>query len=298
MEDPGALHERFLQALPDDRRQTFDRPELASSLERLFLEGKSVWPGLSVTVGELAAHIAAALPAQADFESLDSLFGADLFLACACAHGDAAALRELERHHIRSIDLYLARLNLEPDLLEEAKQLVRDKLLVGPRPRIADYSGRGELRSWLHATATRTALNLLRGRRRELRASDEQLFDLPSLNADPETQVLRERYLEDFTAAFREALASLTARQRVLLKRHFVDGLGTDGLGALYRVHRVTALRWLTQTRERLAARTHKALWRRLGLDRREFESVVRLVRSQLDFSIRSFLAVETNQGL
>jgi RNA polymerase sigma-70 factor, ECF subfamily len=294
MENRGTLHDSFLEALPLDRRARFEEAELAPALERLVAEGRAAWPQVAVDAGELMRHVASLLPADADADSLRALFAADLFLAFGCARGDAAALEGFEAHYVRSIDLYLARLHLEPDVLEESKQLVRNKLLVGARPRIAEYSGRGELRSWLHATATRTALNLLRGRRRELRAADEQLLDLPSLTADPETEVLRGRYVEDFKAAFREALASLTPRQRVLLKRHFVDGLGTDGLGALYRVHRVTALRWLTQTRERLAARTQKELWRRLGLDKQEFESVVRLVRSQLDFSIRSFLAAET----
>lgn len=290
MEDRGALQTRFLKALSPALRERFEGPDLDSALERLIQRAR-VAGSFSLDDGDFLEHVALLLQADASLETLDALFAADLWLAFGCARGDAEAVRAFEREHVRSIDLYLARLRLDPDLLEEAKQLVRDKLLVGARPRIADYSGRGELRSWLHATSTRTALNLLRGRRRELRAADEQLLDLPSLNADPETQALRNRYVNDFKAAFLEALASLTPRQRVLLKRHFVDGLNTDGLGALYRVHRVTALRWLTQTRERLAARTQKALWRRLGLDRNEFESVVRLVRSQLDFSIRSFLA-------
>jgi RNA polymerase sigma-70 factor (ECF subfamily) len=254
---------------------------------------RATWPSLTIDPAAFVAHVARLVRPGSDGAALEELFAADLYLACGCTLADGTALAAFEKLYVGAIDQILARLRLDGDVLAEAKQQVRQKLLVGAPPKISEYSGRGELRSWLHATATRTALNILRSRRRELKADDDHLLSLPAMGDDPEMRLLRQRYAAEFKAAFAEAMASLTPRQRVLIKRHFVDGVGTDGLGALYRVHRVTALRWLTDTRELLAKRTQHALWQRLGMQRAEFESVVRLVRSQLDFSIRELLGTE-----
>lgn len=283
----------FLAARPEAERAGFAAPALESALAAFVARARATRSALSIDATALCAFVGARLAAGAGEDALAELFAGDLALAAGCVRGEPAALRIFEAEHMSAVDGVLARLRLDDDVLAEAKQQVRGKLLTGTPPKMAEYSGRGELRSWLHATATRTALNILRSRRRELRADDEQLLALPAGGDDPETHLLRERYGAEFKLAFAEALASLTARQRVLIKRHFVDGLTTDRLGALYRVHRVTALRWLTTTRVLLAKRTQAALWRRLGLQRAEFESVVRLVQSQLDFSIRELLGAE-----
>jgi transposase len=36
------------------------------------------------------------------------------------------------------------------------------------------------------------------------------------------------------------------------LRYHHVDGLNIDEIGAIYRVHRVTAFRWLEKAKEQL----------------------------------------------
>lgn len=288
--DSAALRSAFLATLPSERRAAFDRVEVERTLAALVERGRAAWPDVALAPTEFVAHLGARLRPHAPAGTIDEVCAGDLWLACACARGDAAAVRAFETAYVGEIDRMLGRMRLDADVLAEAKQQVRAKLLVGAAPRIAEYSGRGELRAWLHAVATRTALNVLRARRRELRAGDAELMALPAAADDPEMRVLRQRHAADFKAAFGDALGSLTARQRLLIKRHFVDGLGTDQLGALYHVHRVTVLRWLTSTRELLAKRTQEALWRRLGLQRAEFESIVRLVRSQLDFSIRELL--------
>jgi len=258
--------------------------------DELIAAAHGTWPTLAVDSTVFAAYLLARLPANPTPAVLRTLHGNDLYLACSVAAGDEEAQRIFETQFVHSIDQFLGRLQLDADILEEAKQLVREKLLVGDRPRILDYTGRGELRSWLCATATRTALNLLRSRRRAIKAEDDRLLDMPAVADDPETLGLRSRYAAEFRAAFGEALAQLTPHQRVLLKRHFVDQLSTDALGTIHQVHRVTVLRWLTQTRERLASLTQSLLMQRLGLATREFDSIVRVVRSQLDFSLRHIL--------
>jgi RNA polymerase sigma-70 factor (ECF subfamily) len=226
-------------------------------------------------------------------EAVAHLRASDLFLACACAKGDPRALKHFEAHFMNSVDAALARMRLSPHTVEEIKQEVRQRLLVGERgqcPRIADYSGEGALRSWVYAAAVRTALNWIKANRRHVPDEHEQLMRIPADGDDPELAALRARYADAFAAAFRDAFSTLPARQRLLLKQHYVDGLSTEDIGKLFRAHRVTVLRWLTRARDELTTRLEQALMERLGLRPDEYDSIVRLVRSQLDVSIGPLL--------
>ncbi|MFC1610733.1 transcriptional regulator, partial [Myxococcota bacterium] len=84
--------------------------------------------------------------------------------------------------------------------------------------------------------------------------------------------------------------ASLSAKDRNLLRQSLLDGLSIDQLGAIYRVHRATAARWLAGARERVLKETLSALRQRLKIDEAEFKSLINLVRSQLDLSLARLL--------
>ena len=62
------------------------------------------------------------------------------------------------------IDTALTRLGREPMFVDEVRQVLRTKLLVGDGapPKIADYSGRGPLDGWVRAAAVRAAIDLKR----------------------------------------------------------------------------------------------------------------------------------------
>ncbi len=269
--------------------------DLDAELSAMLAAAHAAWPAVRVEDDVFFAHVASHIGADADREIFAELHFSDLYLACACASGAPVAIALLEEHFIREIDAFLGRMRLPRDLLDETKQVVRQKILIGStgtegdgdgRPRIAAYSGRGELRSWMRAAATRSALNVLRSRGSSFVPKDDELLEQPATGDDPETAALRSRYATDFKLAFNEAFALLTPRQRGLLRHHFLDGLSTEAVGQIYRVHRVTVLRWLGEARDCLAALTQKILMRRLGLGRSEFDSIVRLVRSQLDLSL------------
>jgi RNA polymerase sigma-70 factor (ECF subfamily) len=131
----------------------------------------------------------------------------------------------------------------------------------------------------LRATAVRAHLNVLRKGKKELLAED-----------DPELQHMKARYSGEFRQAFKDALDSLSDREKSLLRHHFCDELNIDQIGAIYRVHRVTAFRWLQKARETLVTRTQRLLRQRLKTTDAEFESIVRLIRSQVEVSIRRLL--------
>jgi RNA polymerase sigma-70 factor (ECF subfamily) len=101
---------------------------------------------------------------------------------------------------------------------------------------------------------------------------------------------LKERYRGDLREAFGAAIAALEPRDRTLLRQHYVDGLSLEALAALHGVHRATCARWLASARDDIMSGLRKRLRAALGLEQREIESAIELVRSQLDLSLSRHL--------
>jgi len=269
--------------------------EAVSDLQRrlwsLVAEGRAAWPDLAVEPKALVAFIARQLePDQDPGEVLDGLRPGDLYLACGCSVGDASAIAAFDRNFMREVDIALARMRIGPPRSNDVKQLVRQRLFVGPpgQPgKIAEYAGRGDLRRWVRAVAVRTCLNDLRKGKNEILTDDDQLIAQQAIPGDdPEIEYMKRTYSDQFRTAFAEALGNLGAREQTLLRYHHVDGLNIDEIGAIYRVHRVTAFRWLEKAKDQLVRATLDTLRARLKLTPTELDSVLRMIRSQVHLSL------------
>jgi RNA polymerase sigma-70 factor (ECF subfamily) len=117
--------------------------------------------------------------------------------------------------------------------------------------------------------------------------SDDAVLEARSFADDPELAYMKAAYRATFKEVFQEALDSLLPRERLLLKQQLVDGLSIDELGALNQVHRATAARWVAGAREKLLGRTRRTFMMRARISSDECESIMRLVRSQLDVSLQ-----------
>jgi RNA polymerase sigma-70 factor (ECF subfamily) len=212
----------------------------------------------------------------------------DLFLTCACVAGDPAALAAFEVHALEGAAEALRQLDeASPPFVDEVVQLVRIALMVprrGRPARIARYDGRDPLQHWVKAEALRIVVAQLR--KREPESSGEAGMDAADTDDDPERSTIRRLYERELATAFRAAVGSLPQRDRLLLRMHILGGLSIDAMGAAHGVHRATAARWLARVRERLYKRTRRELLDRLGVSSRELDSILRLIRSQLDVSI------------
>lgn len=285
-----SLAEAYLRALGADATAP-DAGTLDAALEELC--AAAACDDVDLPRERFVAHVARHWGSEPP-ERWPRAHAGELWLACACATGDHRAAAEFEARHRAILDQVVARMRLSADRAAEVKQLVRTRLLTAAAPdreaRIAGYSGRGDLAGWVRAAATRVALNFVRDE--PTAPSDEELLDrLPAGADDPELQLLKSRYAAPFREAFRAALGQLDTRARVLLKQHYIDGLSTEELGALHRVHRVTVLRWLTDARESVAADAERRVASLLGVPSQELASLVRLVRSRIDLSLHNLLA-------
>jgi RNA polymerase sigma-70 factor (ECF subfamily) len=121
--------------------------------------------------------------------------------------------------------------------------------------------------------------------------ADELGGDAPVELADalenPELAVLRERYRDQVRLAFATALRGLEPRQRTLLRQYHIDRLTIDQLASLHRVNRSTTARWVAAARSATLELTREHLSRSAGIAPGEVDSIIRLVRSQLDLSLR-----------
>jgi RNA polymerase sigma-70 factor, ECF subfamily len=311
----------FLDAAPAAIRPVLAAiHDLDRRLWAIVTEGRAAWPELAVdltgasprpagkTVGAPPPRLGSLVDAVAVVEmiarhataeladaALDGLRPADLYLACACACQLPGAIAAFDRDYMREVDIALARMRVGPPRLQDVKQLVRQRLFVGGGTaglptspgKIAEYGGRGDLRRWVRSVAVRTCLNELRRGKREVLVDDDQLIAQHAITADdPEVEYMKRTYSQEFRAAFADALSQLGPREQTLLRYHHVDGLNIDEIGAIYRIHRVTAFRWLEKAKELLVRSTLDTLRGRLQLPASELDSVLRMIRSQVHLSL------------
>jgi RNA polymerase sigma-70 factor (ECF subfamily) len=287
MPEIGALTSALLAQVGELPRRDFE--EIASALAEVVHRAERAWPGVRVEPLRFVSYLAARLsPDGPPAAELAALHASDLYLACACAGGDERAIRALEAAFFSDCDAALRRLSPGPDFADEVKQGARARLFVGaPQrpPRLVEYSGRGELRSFLRVVIMREAISLRRRERRDAPPSDDAAAAQWE-TADPELLHLRRKYAAEFERSFREAVAALTSEERNLLRYHYVDRLNIDHIGAMYGIHRVSAARRLTKVRAALVEGIRSKLAERLRLDGSELRSVLRLIESQVDVSL------------
>lgn len=288
----------FVAHLEEEARAQAARTSaLGLVLQELLEAAHERWPDLTVPDEEFLAYLAERLPGHGELVAeLRAMRAADLYIACACARGDRAALAAFETGALTVVNPALGKMNISETMRDEVRQLVRQKLFVaqeGRLPRIADYAGRGDLRNWVRATAVRTCLNLLRQHKREVALDDDRVFAaFPAEDDDPELAHMKSLYSAEFKQCFIAALRALEDRPKNLLYHYYVDELTIDQIGAIYRVHRVTAFRWINRAREQLVVKTHENLQDKLQITQAEMNSILRLIRSELDMSIARYLKV------
>ncbi|HET6582613.1 MAG TPA: sigma-70 family RNA polymerase sigma factor [Nannocystaceae bacterium] len=222
----------------------------------------------------------------------------ELALCGACLAGQAAALDVLEQDYFKGLAPMLQRIAGTQDIADEALQRVRRRLLVaenGRPAKLAAFDGRGSLRAWLRVVATREALALLRDERPDRPAGEVALEALAAAR-DDELAFMREGYREQFRDAFVAALRSLEASERTLLRLHHIDRLSLEQLAAVLAVHRATVARRLARTRDALLERTRTGLVDRLRLAPGDVDSILRLVQSRLDLSVRTMLETDDHE--
>ncbi len=261
--------------------------EQEEQLERLLAQAKKRFPRVQVTSEAFAAHLgrhwAKGAMARPD----------ELFLALGCAWGDRAALQALSSEYLSDLEPALRKLETPRIDFDDVRQALLKKLLLSDgrrEPQIAGFSGSGPLKSWLKAAAVRLALNLNRPGRREDTSDDVSMLDKGALSEAPELKLVKAAHRGHLAQAFTDALATLESEERTLLRLHYLGGMSLEALAKTYQVHRATAARKLATAREKVLDETTRLLSERLRLGRPEVQSLMKVLRSNLEISLHRML--------
>jgi RNA polymerase sigma-70 factor (ECF subfamily) len=243
---------------------------------------RAAWPDIALPAQEFAVVLAS------DSRS-DERYDADRYLAYACARGAAGAVPAFERTQLQEVPRFVHKLRLTPELLDELRQLLREKLFVGPTPKIANYRGTGPLGAWLRVAAIRAAVDLLRRRTVASSEPPDWIDECPRPDAwhhDVELDYLGTHYRPLIHEAFRQALLTLSCRERNLLRLHLVDGLTFDQLGQLFHAARSSTFRHVQAAKRKLLAEARRHVREHAGVSAGDFDSLVRAVHTRIDWSL------------
>ena len=261
-----------------------------ATLRDIVGDAQRTCPTVRVPADVFAAYLRDRLPPEIPPSiALRRMHALDLYLACACAHGDRDAIAVFEQRCLGQLDGALARMGISRDVIAEVKQEIRYRVLVGDdgRAEIADFGGRGDLRGWVRVMATRQALRRQHRARREQAVEDDELWQQMA----PETFDLDHRkgvYRREFKQAFENALRALPDREQTLLRQHYIDGATLDELAILYRVHRSTAARLLARARTMVLEATRDRLMSQLDVPPQDLDSILRMIWSRIEISLRA----------
>ena len=247
---------------------------------RCFHHARASWPGIEVSFAAFAARLE-------DGRSRSN--AADLYLACACSDGNPLALAQFDRRFIGCVREAVARIDRSYDFVAEVQQILRERLLVGPRAKIRDYRGIGTLASWVRTAAVRTALNLRRTSNQQARQGRSLEPFEPLL--DPEVALLKRQYAPEIDRALRRAMARLEPKERLLLHFYYVDGLTLAKIATLERVGTTTVFRRLNAASQKVLAGLRADLADRLRLSHRSIDSLIRQVQPEVMLSFSQILA-------
>lgn len=259
-----------------------DSSSETGELHRSFEAARAAWPAIDVPFEAFAGRAAGASRGHL----------ADLYLACALSAADPAALAAFDQRFLGAIRDAVARIDGSHDFVAEVQQILRERLLVGPRAKIRQYRGAGALAGWVRTAAVRAAINLRRSTRREVpQAAPVEPFEaLLAPELAPELAMLRRRHRGEIDAALRRAIAALAPRERLLIQLYYVDGLTLARIAAIERTATATAFRRLQAATRAVLAGVKCELFARLQLSADSLDSLIRHVQGDLDLSLSQVL--------
>jgi RNA polymerase sigma-70 factor (ECF subfamily) len=267
-------------------------------LGELLAEARAAWPRLRLPDESFVAHLRERLEPNVPIADQPLRpYAADLFLACACASGDSHAIEAFRGRYARDLAAVFDRPQRRGLDVADLVQSLHEHLFVGEAgrpPRINEYRGRGSLRTWLKVVALRRRLNSERGKATKQEISLDDPADAgPSEVWDAELEYLKAHYRQAFRTAFADAVVELDPRDRGILRLHVVHGLSATGIAGAFGVHRATAKRWLAGVRSHLLEATRRRLEGALAVDAGELDSIMQLIGSRLEASVRRCLGPE-----
>jgi RNA polymerase sigma-70 factor, ECF subfamily len=220
----------------------------------------------------------------------------ELALARACAAGENSAWEVFLTRYREKLYLSALRIAREDSAARElADTLYAD--LYGTKTRdgervskLASYTGRGSLEGWLRTVLAQEYVNRYRRTKRLVSLEEEYEEGVQFCAANPEPVPSGDLRLAQATD---EALAALSAEDRLVLSAYFLDGRTLAEVARMLGVHESTISRKVDKLAKSLRKQIVAALVRR-GMSRRQAEEAMEVDVRDLQVDIRRRLAQES----
>jgi RNA polymerase sigma-70 factor (ECF subfamily) len=270
-----------------------DATAKAELIEACYHAGCEQFPNVSWDAAGFAAHCLthwagrSASDLSARLRTGNGL--AEEYLVAACLAGRRGAALALERDYISKLAGRVRKVCRNSDLADDALQILREKVLLPPEPKLASYENRGHLAAWLTIVAVRTALDVARRTQHGTLRMTPLDDDLVAHALSPESQCSTREFDLALRQAMRDAVRRLPDKQRFALKMQVVAGWSIDQIGRALSTHRATAARWLVDARTRMEQDVRSSLVQGLGLRAAEVDAALGAMRSRLDVRVSQF---------
>jgi RNA polymerase sigma-70 factor (ECF subfamily) len=252
--------------------------------EAICAEARGRWPGIELAPDAFRVYVRDRLrPEDTDPTALHL---DDLYFACACVQGARGAVEMFERRYLPGVRVAVCSIDSSPTFLDEVTQLLRERVFVAGK--LASYSGRGPLETWLAVASHRIGLSLKRRQRIHDEPFEEALAVL--VPEDPELTYFKSRYRQEFQAALSAAMAGLSERQQLILRLTLRKGVSHARIAAMYGVNQSTVTRWVTGARRQIWEELRQQLSRRLRMGSGEVDSLIRFMKSDPQLTLSQAL--------
>ena len=229
--------------------------------------------------------------AESAASSYNSLKVEDLVLARACVDANEKAWEVLVERYRPKLFRMACAIAKDPATAREISDSlftdlfgIRDRKDGSRTSKLASYTGRASLESWLRAVLAQEYINDFRARRRLAPLDNIRLQEHPA-------EVSRRGNDTALAEALDTALAELSPEQRFLLAAHYLDERSFAELGRMLAVHETTVGRRMDKTLKTVRKRTLHHL-RRLGLSLSAAEEALHCDVRDLATDVRSRLLI------
>lgn len=256
--------------------------------------------GADATVAEIGSFV-------------DEIHADDLCLIVACELNDEKAWEDLVANYdgvVKSAARKIAANSEDADDLASSIWAELYGLKQGEdgkrKTKLAYYSGRGSLGGWLRAIISQMAVDRFRKESRMVQIDEprefENLAEESSNNSNgsavvshaenPEEIFSEKQSSKDVAESLAEAVASLEAEDRLILKMYYFDDLKLKDIAAVFGYHEATASRKLVRVQNEIRKSVEKGLKTRHGWSDGEVKKHLADTAAGLGISFEKMFAV------
>ncbi len=174
------------------------------------------------------------------------------------------------------------------------------------KTKLAYYSGRGSLKGWLRAVVSQLAIDGFRKESKFVQIEEAREFEnlandsaensenakIVRASANPEEDFSRKRSEKDVSGALKQAIETLGAEGRLILKLYYFDDLKLKDIGNALGFHEATASRKIVRVQTEVRKSVEKILTGERGWTKEEVKRHLTDAASRLDVGLEKLFTI------